>query len=422
MNAEEFFKYLKCNICAQFPDAAATAGCWVIIKCDGGPGRLCNDMLIWLREHGFLLVPSVRNTTHITQECDLSFGRFKSIYRSNLQALVNERYVPGTPLSLSKIDFAILLNGREADEELGLVELPSAFNISFSRRRNLRSWEKAGAIPLTRAALKNKAVRSETTGENQSQVETFYDDATSDAMVSLIQVDAVENCLENLEARNHACVAMLNINGWNGDALKRDAPRKNNTKCRSVAQTMSNEDKVKNLSKGEKTHGTIYHYTGGEHLTSDIFFQSLELEERRRKKAEDKRITNENKKLFQCQETAREIEAKGKDDDKLNGDELTILLKWKLQCKGISKFKTKAEKLQEWINVKGNDVPELEDPANDSSSGESDSEEVIPTLEETMFARRLQADKVSAKSLLSGDHTSVEEIEELLRRKRARLV
>ena len=181
--------------------------------------------------------------------------------------LVNERYVPGTPLSLSKIDFAILLNGREADEELGLVELPSAFNISFSRRTNLRSWEKAGAVPLTRAALKNKAVRSETTGENQSQVETFYDDATSDAMVSLIQVDAVENCLENLEARNHACVAMLNINGWNGDALKRDAPRKNNTKCRSVAQTISNEDKVKNLSKGEKTHGTIYHYTGGEHLT-----------------------------------------------------------------------------------------------------------------------------------------------------------
>ena len=70
-----------------YPDAADEDGKRVIIKCNLGPGRLNVDLLADLQNKGFILYPCVPNTTHITQETDISYGFFKHKFRHNLKKL-----------------------------------------------------------------------------------------------------------------------------------------------------------------------------------------------------------------------------------------------------------------------------------------------------------------------------------------------
>ncbi|MGH7954904.1 MAG: hypothetical protein ACREOZ_02970, partial [Gloeomargaritales cyanobacterium] len=57
-----------------FPDASDTFGNRVLIKIDGGPGRLDLSSLAEQRSRGVYLFPGVQNTTHITQETDQNYG------------------------------------------------------------------------------------------------------------------------------------------------------------------------------------------------------------------------------------------------------------------------------------------------------------------------------------------------------------
>jgi hypothetical protein len=45
MDEDKFFEYLQNNITKLYPDAALVKGCWVIIKCDSGLGRLNPTLL-----------------------------------------------------------------------------------------------------------------------------------------------------------------------------------------------------------------------------------------------------------------------------------------------------------------------------------------------------------------------------------------
>ena len=65
MNDDEFAEYLKTAIMPLYPNAAPEKGKWVILKCDGGPGRMNIDLLVDLRSEGFILFPGVPNTTAV---------------------------------------------------------------------------------------------------------------------------------------------------------------------------------------------------------------------------------------------------------------------------------------------------------------------------------------------------------------------
>ena len=92
-----------------------------------------------------------------TQETDRTYGRFKSQYRQNLELLVNACVNQGKSVSVPQYKHGLLVFGG-VDEDTK-VELPSAFEIGFSRKRCIDSWAKIGAAPLTRKCLNEPQVR-----------------------------------------------------------------------------------------------------------------------------------------------------------------------------------------------------------------------------------------------------------------------
>ncbi len=85
MTTIELSKYMEKAIIPLYPDAQDVPGKRVIIKVDSGPGRTNVAMLAGLRVRGLYMIPSVPNTTHVTQEADQLYGGFKSLYRMNLE-------------------------------------------------------------------------------------------------------------------------------------------------------------------------------------------------------------------------------------------------------------------------------------------------------------------------------------------------
>jgi hypothetical protein len=158
-----------------YPDARDQAGYHVLLKIDGGPGRLDLNSLAELRSRGVYLFPGVQHTTHVTQETDQNYGLFKSMLRKYIQVLMNELCAQArpndgitastAPVALSRKSYGLLLSGRVADPEKGLQAIPPIFATAFSYERNLRSWEKVGAVPFTMNCLNNEAFRVEVNDE-----------------------------------------------------------------------------------------------------------------------------------------------------------------------------------------------------------------------------------------------------------------
>jgi hypothetical protein len=94
MDEEEIFEYVQKSIMRLYPDAVHKKGKWVCIKCNSGPGCLNADLLAYMRFHGFRLYPGVPNTTAVIQEMDQSHGPFQSKLHTNLQVLIDKRYMP----------------------------------------------------------------------------------------------------------------------------------------------------------------------------------------------------------------------------------------------------------------------------------------------------------------------------------------
>ena len=57
MDNDEFEKYVQNNLVRLYPNAADIKGHRVIVKCDGGPGRMNETLLADLRAKGFYLYP-----------------------------------------------------------------------------------------------------------------------------------------------------------------------------------------------------------------------------------------------------------------------------------------------------------------------------------------------------------------------------
>jgi hypothetical protein len=76
MNVEMFKKYILKLVNDLYPDVANVHGKCVIIKINGGPGRLDWGLALELRLHGVFLFPSTTNCTHAQQETDQNYGLF----------------------------------------------------------------------------------------------------------------------------------------------------------------------------------------------------------------------------------------------------------------------------------------------------------------------------------------------------------
>ena len=105
------------------------------------------------------MIPSVPNTTQVTQEADQLYGPFKSYYRENLEILSKERFESKPRDTMKITDLGLLVFRRPGTNQL--AHLGNCFDESFSVERCLGAWKKCGAVPLTRSVLKSNLVRHE---------------------------------------------------------------------------------------------------------------------------------------------------------------------------------------------------------------------------------------------------------------------
>jgi hypothetical protein len=249
MDEVEFAKYVAIVLPKLYLDAAPEKGKWVILKCDGGPGRMSLDLLALLRLDGFHLFPGVPNTTAVTQETDQNYGPFKGAYARNLDALVDEQIAQGKTTSIPAwMVGLIVFGGCDPETKLELPE--SAFGVGFSEKACKHAWEKVGAAPLTRACLKDKRVRR-SMGDGLEEEQLMY---------RLIQ-----------EA-NDVATFTLTMCGYNGTVLAQQIMPREEIKQLTEEHSLERQLLLKNAT----THGKKFTVLGGQPLTTDDLFIGTE--------------------------------------------------------------------------------------------------------------------------------------------------
>ena len=78
MDNIELKKCVETDVFCLCLDAADVPGQRVMLKTDGGPGRLHMQTLAKLGKSGFHLCPTVLNSTAVLQETDVDHGQSKS--------------------------------------------------------------------------------------------------------------------------------------------------------------------------------------------------------------------------------------------------------------------------------------------------------------------------------------------------------
>ena len=183
-----------------YPDARDEKGRRVIVKVDSGPGRLNTELLAKMRANGFYLFPCLPNSTHVTQETDVSYGLFKSKVRKNLEMLTEDRKQAEKPLGVAAWMIGLLVFGGTDPEapEAKKRHLDDAFAIAFSKEKNRDAWLKVGAAPFTMECLKSDKVR--------------HDMGSDDPQAAK---------LGEIQAKNHLACDILSLRGFKGDLLRK---------------------------------------------------------------------------------------------------------------------------------------------------------------------------------------------------------
>ena len=333
MTSEELHKYITTAILPLYPDLEDKPGKRILIKVDSGPGRRNVDMLAELKLAGAYILPGVPNTTGKTQETDQNYGQYKSVFRDNLRVLSQARFEKN--LTMKVTDLPLLVFGG-TDSKTRTV-LRDAFTESFGIEANISSWKKCGAVPLTRAALDAEGVRHEIpTGAAAAQL---GDD----------EVHHKEQQLQSLQSMNKFFCNILTANGFDGDRLKKEAPKRK----LFVSVTVPHSEERIIAIKNSKTSGQLFMATRGRHITTDEYFQADTL---RNREIELKAMEDAKKERTAYCKVQREavlmIREKGEltslKDRKYTIPEIKILCKWK----GIKLKSTKKEDLIEaYINT-----------------------------------------------------------------------
>ena len=138
---------------------------------------------LWLA--GFILYPGVPNTTHVTQETDISYGLFKSKFQENLDRLTRDRlrYGMGSSIHSSIVGLVLVFSGK--DPVTGCRDYVDAFATAFSPQKNKEAWEKVGAAPLTMVCLKSDMVSHYREEDPKRQLYQSIDERNKQACAQL---------------------------------------------------------------------------------------------------------------------------------------------------------------------------------------------------------------------------------------------
>jgi hypothetical protein len=288
------------------------------------------ELLAQLRYLGVYLYPCVPNTTAVTQETDRTYGKFKSQYRVNLELLVDELVKQDKTVSVPQHKHGLLVFGG-VDVDTGL-EIPSAFELGFSRQRCFDSWAKIGAVPLTRKCLNEPQVRK-SMNLNKDYAE----------LVNSVQ-----------EANEYAVYA-LTESGYDGSKLQAlVAVRSADTRMAGGITEQMSRERIELLAHAN-THGKKFFATGGSHVCSDDFFKAQALLAREEELVEKEKL----KKTLQLN---AELAKKGmqilvekaayfesNNYNTVSTKELDVLLQWYgVDKKGMKK----AEKVAKWKEIR----------------------------------------------------------------------
>ncbi len=218
------------------------------------------------------------------QETDQNYGQFKSLLRKYIQLLLNEQYaqykrcqqenLPCKPPNLNRSHYGILLGGRPADEENGIKEIPPIFALSFSKEKNLRSWEICGACPLTRAPMHHRSLCLEVEAdleEQQGDILVQYHESS--------EFDWASHSASELEKLNHTACQWLSDRGYNASSLKVKSNFRSRNFDSRIPKDAPVEERVKAIVKSGILLNSLMYTIGPSCLSSDEIFQAFEYRE-----------------------------------------------------------------------------------------------------------------------------------------------
>ncbi len=269
-----------------------------MLKVNSGPGRLYPELLAKARTYGFVIYPGVPNTTAVTQETDQNYGPFKTQFQKNLQELSDAR-VGCDNSSIPPWIVGLLVFGGTDPVSKHVIET-CAFTVGFCHEQNISSWLKCGAAPPTRAPL-----------NGHPKVRRELNDAD----------DGFNAMMREIQAANISSTVLLCINGYNGKVFEATIKKKQEQRAVTVQHS---QERIDLLAKA-KTHGHIFHATGGDACNGEDAFLALE------KKVRESSLKSLNKKKKEAEKSAAlEMQAKSilVRSGKLRGVDLTVLLKW----------------------------------------------------------------------------------------------
>jgi regulator of sigma D len=272
-------------------------------------------------------VPGVPNTTAVTQETDQNYGQFKSVYRSSIRSLSQERFARKMAMRVTDLPL-LVFGGFCNDTGLGI---PSSFESGFSVASNLSAWKKCGAVPLTRSSLGSNKVRHEV--------------PIAGLELQALSEDPEVELLKQIEQSNQQFCNELTDYGCDGSFLSIKAPVRKKT-----AGMMVKNSKERIIAlKRATTAGQNFHTTGGGHLNSDEFFRAQELRARESKIKLMEEAKKERKKYCEKQFKAGFIIRKKGDltlenQKDFTAPEIKILCAWK-------KIKTTLTKKKDLIEL-----------------------------------------------------------------------
>jgi hypothetical protein len=277
------------------------------------------EMLADLRVQGCYIVPGVPNTTAVTQETDQNYGNFKDKFRANIRQLSQKRFDHNMGLTITDLPFLVF--GGKCDK-CG-VKIENSFQEAFDHKSNLSVWKECGAVPLTRSAMHSNKVRHEVPTFGALTVQEGLTD------ISTERGRAVQK-LKQLDAHNLFYCKVLTDNGYDGNKLRKEAPKRKTNVAVSMPNTLERQQAMKKASSA----GQTFHATGGGHLNSDDFFKAAELKARENKVKAMEEIKKERAKYCNNQWAAiRLIKAKGEltleTEKRFTLLEIKAMLKWK---------------------------------------------------------------------------------------------
>jgi hypothetical protein len=253
---------------------------------------------------------------------------FKSKYRQNLELLVDECVKQDKSVSVPQYKHGLLVFGG-VDDDTKLV-LESAFEVGFSRKRCLDSWEKIGAAPPTRKCLNDPQVRKSIDSDNDYAL-----------LVNSVQ-----------EANEYAVYSLTEA-GYNGNQLQALVAIKPTELWTAPITEWMSRERIELLARAN-THGKKFFATGGSHVCSDDFFKAQSLIAREEEVAEKTRMKKSLQQKSELREKGMAILVEKAECFESNNyrsvstKELDVLLNWY----GVEKKATKkVEKVKQWREI-----------------------------------------------------------------------